>query len=722
MSKKKVKIKGKKLTAKILKKEILRLFKRQSNKRFNAKQIIKKLKIANSKDSVNSALDALAEKEELKHIGSGKFRINSKNFTSSRRKSNDRTVHEGRVDMTRTGAAYILVEDLEEDVHVSQKYMNYALHGDKVKIERWTPSGRRKAEGEVIEILERGRDHFIGTLAQSTKFSFVKPDKENMPVDIIVFPENLNGATDKDKVVVKVTKWHNKGNKSPVGEVTTVLGKAGSSDIEMKSILINNGFNLAFPPAVQKEADSFHDTIDKAEIAKRRDMRSVTTFTIDPHDAKDFDDALSIDYLEDGQVEIGVHIADVTHFVRPGTALDKEALKRSTSVYLVDRVLPMLPEHLSNGLCSLRPNEDKYTFSAVFTFDKKDKLVGRWFGKTLTHSDRRFTYEEAQEVIETGEGDMAEELKIMNRIAKKLRKAKFKNGAINFETEEVKFRLDENAVPIDVYVKVRKEAHLLIEDFMLLANKEVAKFVAKKEKPEIPFIYRVHDEPNPDKVAEFARFANEMGVEMKVDTPKQIAKSFNTLNEKAADNDLLKILQPIAIRTMAKAAYTSNNIGHYGLAFDFYSHFTSPIRRYSDVLAHRILQKVLTEKNYRVNKEDLEDKCLHISSMERKAMDAERESIKYKQVEFIEKHVGETFEGIISGIIDRGLFVELKHSKCEGMVSFDTLPESFDIAEGRLKATGNRSGRIFKMGDAINVVIQSADMERRQIDMVLAEE
>ena len=722
MTKKKVKIKGNKLAANILKKEILRLFKRQSNKRFNAKQVIKKLKISNSKDSVNSALDVLAEKGDLKHIGEGKFRIISKMGASSPRRSGDRTTHEGKVDMTRTGAAYIVVDGLEGDVHVSQKYMNYALHGDKVKIQSWTPSGRRKPEGEVIEVLERGRDHFIGTLTQSTKFSFVKPDQENMPVDIIVYPESLKGATDKDKVVVRVTRWHGKGNKSPVGEITTVLGKAGTSDIEMKSILINNGFNLEFPPAVLKEADSFHDTIDKAEVAKRRDMRAVTTFTIDPHDAKDFDDALSIDYLKDGQIEIGIHIADVTHFVKPGTALDKEALKRSTSVYLVDRVLPMLPEHLSNGLCSLRPNEDKYTFSAVFTFDKNDNLVDRWFGKTLTHSDRRFAYEEAQEVLDAGEGDMAEELKVMSRIAKKLRKAKFKNGAINFETEEVKFKLDENAVPIDVYIKVRQETNLLIEDFMLLANKEVAKFVAKKEKPEIPFIYRVHDEPNPDKVAEFARFAKEMGVEIKVDTPKQIAESFNNLNRAAADNDLLKILQPIAIRTMAKAAYTSENIGHYGLAFDYYSHFTSPIRRYSDVLAHRILQKVLTEKSYRVNKEDLEDKCLHISSMERKAMDAERESIKYKQVEFIEKHVGETFEGIVSGIIDRGLFVELKHSKCEGMVSFDTVPESFDIAEGRLKATGNRTGQVFKMGDSIMVTIKSADMERRQIDMVLAEE
>ena len=719
MSKKKSfkKIKGQKIPTNILKKEIIRLFKRHTDRRYNAKQIIKKLKIENSKTSVNAALDTLAEEKALKHIGEGKFRFNGVIKSSTKR-----ATLEGIVDMTRTGAAYIVIEGQEDDVHVSQKYINNALHGDKVRIRSWTPSGRKKAEGEVEEVLERATSHFIGTMSKSTRFSFVMPDRENMPVDIIVYPENLNNATDGDKVVVKITKWHGNGIKSPVGEITSVLGKAGSSDIEMKSILINNGFNLDFPPAVIKEAEQFRDVIDESEVAIRRDMRSVTTFTIDPHDAKDFDDALSIQYLENGNCEIGVHIADVTHFVRPGTALDKEAFSRSTSVYLVDRVLPMLPENLSNGLCSLRPNEDKYTFSAVFTFNKEDKIVDRWFGKTLTHSDRRFAYEEAQEVIEAGEGDMAEELKAMNRIAKKLRKAKFKNGAINFETEEVKFKLDENAVPIDVYVKVRKEAHLLIEDFMLLANKEVAKFVANKEKPEIPFIYRVHDEPNPDKVAEFARFALELGIKMKVDTPEQIAKSYNDLSDMADDNDTVKMLQPIAIRTMSKAEYTSENIGHYGLAFDFYSHFTSPIRRYSDVLCHRILHKVLSGKNYRVNKDELEDQCRHISVQERKAMDSERESIKYKQVEYIEKNVGETFEGIISGIIDRGLFIELKVSKCEGMVSFDTLGESFAVAEGRLKATGNRTGKEYKMGDTVSVTITGADLQKRQIDMRLNEE
>ena len=619
--------------------------------------------------------------------------------------------------MTRSGSAYIVVDGLEDDIHVSAKYLKSALNGDIVKINTWKPRGRIKPEGEVLEVVQRGSEYFIGTFSKSKKYGFVMPDKQNMPVDIIVFPEEQNDASDGDKVVVKIIKWHDRGNKSPVGSVTTVLGKSGSSDIEMKSILINNGFNLDFPEEVIAETERFPDGVDEAEVAKRRDMRTIPTFTIDPVDAKDFDDALSIEYFEDGSCEIGVHIADVTHYVKPKTALDKEAYLRSTSVYLVDRVLPMLPERLSNGLCSLRPNEDKYTFSAVFKFDKKDKLVGKWFGKTLTHSDRRFAYGEAQEVIETGEVDMAKEIKDMPRIARKMRKQRFKEGAIAFESEEVRFKLDEDGVPIDVYVKERKEANMMIEDYMLLANKEVALFVNKKEKPEIPYVYRVHDLPNPDKVAEFARFAFELGVKMKTDTPEQIAKSYNDLAKLAEKDDSVKMLQPIAIRTMAKAEYSTDNIGHYGLGFEFYSHFTSPIRRYSDVLAHRILYQVLEGKNYRNNKEKLEAQCKHISLMERKATDSERESIKYKQVEFIEKHVGEAFDGVISGIIDRGIFVELVHSKCEGIVGFDTVDEPFEVKDGRLKAVGLKTGKTYKMGDTVRVIVTNADIQRRQIDM-----
>jgi len=725
MSKKKKKsVKGKKLAAHTLRVEIKKLFKRNASKRFNAKQIIRKLKLANSRDSVQDALDKLTKKETIRHLGENKYKLNytDARIPGARGGSGEKTVYEGRVDMTRSGSAYIVIDGLADDIHVSAKFLKTALNGDTVKINSWHPRGRNKPEGEVLEVLERGSEHFIGTFSKSQKYGFVIVDKLNMPVDIMVFPEEQNEAGDGDKVVVKVTKWHDKGRKSPVGKITTVLGKSGTSDIEMKSILINNGFNLDFPEDVLAEVEAFPDGVDEGEVSVRRDMRAIATFTIDPVDAKDFDDALSIEYFEDGSCEIGVHIADVTHYVKPKTALDKEAYLRSTSVYLVDRVLPMLPERLSNGLCSLRPNEDKYTFSAVFKFDKKDKLVGKWFGKTLTHSDRRFAYEEAQVVIETGEGDMAKEIKDMARIARKMRKQRFKEGAIAFESEEVRFKLDENAVPIDVYVKERKEANLLIEDYMLLANKEVAIFVNKKEKPEIPYIYRIHDLPNPDKVAEFARFAFELGVKMKTDTPEQIAQSYNNLAKEAEENDALKMLQPIAIRTMAKAEYSPDNIGHYGLGFEFYAHFTSPIRRYSDVLAHRILYQVLEGKNYRVDKEKLSAQCKHISLMERKATDSERESIKYKQVEFIMNHVGEAFDGVVSGIIDRGIFVELSHSKCEGMVGFETMPEAFEVTDGRLKAVGQSTGTTYTMGQSVRVVVTSADLQRRQIDMTFAEE
>ncbi|MFK8104168.1 MAG: ribonuclease R [Saprospiraceae bacterium] len=718
VKKKKSSTKGKKLSVGDLRREITRMLRRDPKKRFNAKQIIKKLKIFNSSNSVNDALQKLVEKKVLIAHEGYKFQL-SRN-TAANGKSNKE--HEGVVDMTRTGAAYIVCDDLEKDVYVPAKYTNTALNGDRVRISVFVPHGRRKPEGKVISVVSRSRDSFIGELRLTKKYATVFPDpSNNMPVDIFVKLSDLKGAKEGDKVVVRVTKWPTKATHSPTGVITTVLGAVGSSDIEMKSILINNGFNLTFPDAVIEQSERLVTDISEEEIALRRDLRDVTTFTIDPDTAKDFDDALSIQYLENGHCEIGVHIADVSHYVEPNTALDREAYSRSTSVYLVDRVLPMLPEKISNELCSLRPHEDKRTFSAIFTFDEKDKLVDRWFGKTLTHSDRRFTYEEAQMVIELGKGDFAKEIEVMNRIAKKLRKAKFSNGAIAFESEEVKFRLDEEGTPIDVYVKERKEAHMLIEDFMLLANKEVAKFIAKRAKREVPFVYRVHDIPNAEKVEDFARFAAEMGVKMDISTPQKIASSYNKLSKAARTNDELKVLEPLAIRTMSKAIYTTENIGHYGLAFEYYSHFTSPIRRYSDVLTHRILEKNL-DQVFITDKETLEDKCKHISSQERKAMQAERESVKYKQVEFIEKMVGEEFEGVISGIIERGFFVELKANKCEGMVGFDQMDESFNIEEGRLRMKGNATGKVYKMGDSVTVRILSADLSKRQIEMALSEQ
>ena len=719
-----------KLTSKELQSAILDLFKKNPKKRYNPKQIIGTLGLSNNKDSIQHALEELVKAKLAYPLDDFKYRLDriskgesGKGGKSLKRKSSRGTgkTMEGVVDLTRSGSGYIICQDLKDDVFVHAKYINGALNGDKVAftIFRGAKKGR-KPEGEILKVIERSSDHFLGQISISKRYANVSPDR-NPQMNIFIDLDDINEAKDGEKVVVKIIKWPGKNNTNPIGKVTTVLGVAGSHDIEMKSILINNGFELEFSDQVMEEANALNEEISKEEILKRRDLRLVTTFTIDPDTAKDFDDAISFKKLENDEVEIGVHIADVSHYIQPNTFLDKEALNRSTSVYLVDRVLPMLPEKLSNELCSLRPHEDKLCFSAIFTFNNKSKLISRWFGKTIIHSNRRFTYEEAQEVLETKEGDFAEELLKTNEIAKKLRKQKFKNGAIAFESEEVKFRLDEHGAPIDLYVKERKDAHLLIEDFMLLANKEVSKFVAKKNSVEIPFVYRVHDEPNPEKLANFGLFAKEMGVHLDFQTPKKVAESFNTLSKAAREDETLRILEPIAIRTMAKAEYTTENIGHYGLAFEYYSHFTSPIRRYSDVLTHRILFENL-DKIYRVDKEDLEAKCKHISLQERKAMTAERESVKYKQVEYISKFVGKEFEGYVNGIIDRGMFIELKGNKCEGMLGFELFDESFEIADSRLFAKGKRTGTIYKMGDTIKVVILSADLDKRQIEMGLVVE
>ncbi|MEK7256418.1 MAG: RNB domain-containing ribonuclease, partial [Bacteroidota bacterium] len=454
-----------------------------------------------------------------------------------------RKLLDGLVDITRTGSAYIKCEEMEDDVFVSAKNLGSALHGDRVQINVWMPRGRMRPEGEVVKVLERASEQFVGTLWLRRHHAVVVPTRRDMLIDIHVELDDVKNAEDGDRVVVKVVEWHKTQEQRPRGVVTSILGVEGS-DLEMKAILINNGFNLEFPPEALEESEDLPGKIPVAEINRRRDFRKIVTFTIDPEDAKDFDDALSIRWLDNGHVEVGVHIADVTHFIKSGTALDKEALRRSTSVYLVDRVLPMLPERLSNDLCSLRPNEDRLTFSAVFEFDKNEKIIDRWFGKTIIHSDRRFSYEQAQEVIETGEGDFANELKVLNHLAKKLRKDRFKHGAIDFETEEVRFRLDDDGVPVEVYVKERFDAHMLIEDFMLLANKEVATFMHEKGKTqqEVPFVYRIHDSPNMEKVAELALFAKEMGFQMHINTPKEISASFNRLAKATEENESLKLL------------------------------------------------------------------------------------------------------------------------------------------------------------------------------------
>lgn len=718
--KNKSKTKGRKLNAKDLKREIFRFLKLQPKKKWGAKQIIKKIKVANNKDAVKHALDKLTSEGKIYLSDDYKYRFNKKQ-PPSKKSSSDKKLMEGRVDMTRTGSAYIVMDGEQEDVYVPAKHLKGAMNGDEVQISVFTPRGRRRPEGEVKKVISRSSEFFMGTVRLHKRYGIIVTDSIHHEMEVYVDFEDMMEADDGEKVVVKITKWPVRSNHNPIGKVTSVLGAAGSSDIEMKSILLNNGFALDFPEEVLAETELLTDELSEEEIERRRDFRGITTFTIDPDTAKDFDDALSIRQLENGHTEVGVHIADVTHYVKSGTELDKEAYKRSTSVYLVDRVSPMLPERLSNELCSLRPNEDKCTFSAVFDFDENGKITKRWFGKTLIHSDRRFAYEEAQEILEKGTGEFAKELKQLNAIAYQLRKKKFKNGAIAFESDEVKFKLDEEGKPIGVFVKERKDAHLLIEDFMLLANKEVATYIIKKSKgKEIPFVYRVHDLPNDEKVQDFGRFAAELGFQMKLETPRQVAKSFNDLAKAARTNETLKMLEPLAIRTMAKAAYTTDNIGHYGLAFENYTHFTSPIRRYSDVLVHRFLEKNLTAI-FRTNKDELETQCKHVSAQERKAMTAERESIKYKQVEYVDQFVGQVMEGRISGIIERGLFIELKESRAEGMIGFDRLNDVYDIGEGRLKVTGKRTGRVFKMGDTLRVKILSTDLARRQIELVLEE-
>lgn len=757
---------GKKLTAKNLQIEILKFLLTQPKKQFTPRQLVDLLKIENNKDSVEHALLQLEQAGSARSYKDNKFGVALERLTVSKKEerapempalplnaagkdpkktkspitSGPKKIIEGRVDMTRTGAAYIVTDWLDSDVYIAPKHINGALNGDIVRVLLFPAAPRfrrgqppRKPEGEVLEVVKRANEFFIGTLRKSRKYALFLPDNPNMPVDIYVPLEGCGDARDGEKVVVRVTDWQEGKGRVPIGKVTQTLGEAGGNDFEMKKILINAGFELMHSEEAMAEADRIPENISPQEISMRRDFRDTLTFTIDPEDARDFDDALSIRKLENGNLEIGIHIADVTHYLKPDTPMDIEAYRRSTSVYLVDRVNPMLPEKLSNNLCSLVPYQDRLTFSAVFVFDPKGQIVSRWFGKTVIHSAKRFSYEEAQTILDSQPAEALLQLSIypqlewavktLNQLSKKMRQERERNGAIGFDSDEVRFRLAEDGTPIEAYVKERKDAHLLIEDFMLLANKEVALFIDQKAaaQQEIPFVYRVHDLPDMEKVAEFARFAAEMGHKMKVDTPKHIAQSYNALMRAAQKDDRLKLLEPLAIRTMAKAVYSTNNIGHYGLGFTHYAHFTSPIRRYADVLAHRLLERNLDGRNFRMDKTKLEEQCKHISSQEKKAADAERESIKFKQAELLRRHLGEEFDGFISGMIERGFFVELPGSLAEGMVEFKYLDDTYILQEGNLRAKGRRYGKSFRMGDRVRVRIIAVDLQKRQIEMELVE-
>lgn len=707
-------IKGRHNTPSELRTRILTLFKKNPNKKYNPKQLFSNLKVSNSVNEVQQVLESLVKQQRIVKEDGFLFSLHP---GMSRKKKQD-FFSTGKVDMTKMGSAYIVGDEPTDDVYVPAGKLNTAMNGDLVKIRYWYPAGRRKPEGEVVEIIKRAAESFIGKIKIYKSFGWVTTSSFHS-ISIGVPPNQLNGAEDEEIVVVKIVKWDGTVDGRPEGIVTSRLGKEQTHEIEMKAILLNNGFSLDFSPQALDESEALNDQIEEEEISKRRDFRGITTFTIDPETAKDFDDALSYRVLDDENMEVGVHIADVSFYVKPGSILDQEAFERSTSVYLVDRVNPMLPEKLSNELCSLRPHEDKLTYSAVFIFDKNYKIKDRWFGRTVIHSDRRFSYEEAQNRLDSGEGEFAEELKILNQIALKLREKRFEEGSIGFETEEVQFELDELGNPKGIFIKERKDAHLLIEDFMLLANKEVAIYMSKKG---VPFVYRIHDQPDIDKVLELAVFASNLGFTIQTQSPKSIAKSFNQLVIAGREDHSLKMLEPLAIRTMAKAAYSTKNIGHYGLGFSYYTHFTSPIRRYSDVLAHRLLEANLGKETYFAPAVPLEEKCKHISLQERKAMDAERESVKYKQVQFMESHIGGIFEGYITGITDRGFFVELTLTRCEGMVSFAKTSEPFELSNGNLKMTGRISGKELKMGDPVTVKVISTDLTKRQIEFLLLQE
>ncbi len=621
----------------------------------------------------------------------------------------------GVLDLTRSGMGYVDTGNDETDIIIRPQDLYTALNGDTVKVKlKRTERGRRR-QGEVIEVVKRKRTEFPGRLEIRKNFAFFIPDSDQIP-DIYVPLDKINGATEEDKVVVKLTSWEK--NRKPEGEVVKTLNPEDLNDIAMHEIISEAGFSSEFPDEVIEEAERLPDVLPSDEMKRRKDYRDVFTITIDPVDAKDFDDAISLRKLNDVSYEIGVHIADVSYFVEPDSEMDKEAYKRATSVYLPDRVLPMLPEKISNELCSLRPHEDKFAFSVIFKVSKTGKVMSSKIERTVINSDHRFSYEEVQEIIEQKTGLYAEEILLLNQFAQKYRAERFKNGAINFSSQEVRFKLDEKGVPIGIVIKESKEAHQLIEEFMLLANKTVAEFVSKfKVNGEpVPFSYRVHDTPDEEKLIPFIAFAQRYGYTFDTTSPKGIADSFNRMLEKAKNNPERHVLEQLGIRTMAKAVYTTENIGHYGLGFSNYCHFTSPIRRYPDIMVHRIVQQCL-DNNIRPDKK-MEVKNRHASERERAAMEAERAANKYKQVEYMQNFIGEEFQGVISGVTSFGFFVETIEHKCEGLVSIASLSEfdDFMLIEEEYSLVGRRSGRKFRMGDKVTIKVIAANLTKRQLD------
>lgn len=688
------------------------IFEKNNNQLLNYKQVSAKLNL-NDQESRETILEILKEGKNdgiFLEPQKGKFKLKElQNFII------------GTVDMTADGSAYIVPEDeFEKDIFVAPRKLKNALHGDTVKAYVFAKKRGRKNDGEVVEIIKRAKSDFTGVIKISDHFAFVIADDKKMMHDIFIPLADTHGAKSGQRVLVTLSDWPESA-KNPVGIVKHVLGNQGENNTEMNAILAQYGFPLEFPAQVEKEANAIPEEISAAEIAKRKDFRKVLTFTIDPADAKDFDDAISYQKLPNGNHEIGIHIADVSHYVLQGTELDKEAYSRATSVYLVDRVIPMLPERLSNGVCSLRPHEDKLCFAAVFELDEQANIQNEWYGRTVIHSDRRFTYEEAQEVIENKTGDYATEIQKLNELAYILRDRKFKNGAISFESTEVKFKLDEAGKPIGVYVKERKDAHKLIEDYMLLANRKVAEFIAKKSKgkQKLTFVYRVHDSPNMETLETFANFASRFGYRINTKSDKEIAKSLNHLMADVEGKKEQNILTSLAIRSMAKAIYTTKKTSHYGLAFDYYTHFTSPIRRYPDVMAHRLLQTYL-DGGKSADMEFYEVASVHSSAMEKRAAEAERASIKYKQAEFLENNIGTEYKGVISGVTEWGMYVEIEENKCEGMIRLRDISDDFYVLdEKNYCIVGQRKKKKYQLGDEVMIRVKKVDLSKRQIDFTL---
>lgn len=704
---------------------ILSVLRKDTGETFNYKQIAAKLGVDDptNRNKIIRTLSQLAAKKKIEEVDRGKFRLKP-----------GVDYYTGILDMTSRGSGYVIVEELNEDVFIPEKKINKAFHGDEVEVYIYRRRRNQKSEGEVTKVLTRKKNRFVGVLQLKENFGFVAIQDPKMYTDVFVQKNKIGDAKDGDKVVVEIEDWPEKAD-SPFGKVVEVLGTPGEHNTEIHAILAQYGLPHEFPKEVEEFANGLDTSISKEEISRRRDMRDILTFTIDPKDAKDFDDALSFRKLENGNYEIGIHIADVSHYVKPDTILDEEAFNRATSVYLVDRVVPMLPEVLSNNACSLRPNEEKYTFSAVFEINEKAEVKDQWFGRTVTYSDARFAYEEAQYVIETTGGDIPADISItgetytangeivtailkLDELAKIMRKRRMREGAISFDKVEVKFDLDEDNEPVGVFFKTSKEANKLIEEFMLLANKKVAEFIGKR-KPKKTFIYRCHDEPDTEKLSALQSLVSKFGHKLNLKDQKNISNSLNKLLEDVQGTKEQNLVDTLTIRTMSKAYYSTENIGHYGLSFDFYSHFTSPIRRYPDVMAHRLLQRYLDDEKS-ASEEEYEEKCQHSSQMESLATNAERDSIKYMQVKFMQEHNEEEFLGVISGVTEWGIYVEIIANKCEGMVRLRDISEDhFDFDEEQYAIIGRKTGKVYQLGDEVYVSVKNADLVKRHLDFNL---